>query len=611
MPGGIGFVWIPGGPISTDKSRITGEMLSLHTSIEEMLGHCYLRCNVMSPAIKTDFYMSNSFMRRPQRPVNSRYSVFLDLTKDDDLWLKSLRKGHRYGIRTSLRHQVDWSISNQPNDLEALADLLREMVREKNISIPIYSHAELLQLRTHLEDGILTIIGRIDGRPVSGALVVVLGNRAHYLAAATNRSGRTASAAYGMMFQLRRELKARGIRIFDLGGIAPHDLGASGVDHFKLGFGGETVEYLGEWDAGSRISRFLGNVAVTRLIRTTSRSREQQERMHGVKWREWLGSASDWDTAIMGLKGWSIFQSFRWGEHRRRFGWTPIRLIAEEDGRTVAMMQVQTRRYFSSVGFVWSPGGLAGEISSCGPSMRTAIADLLGVRYVVYRFNVMRQYEDIHAVEMSRNGWTNSKKLILSGFSLSYDLTESAEVRESRLSRNWRHNLRRSLKRDIHAYHWLNPQPEKIKNIYDQMLNHKGIEHLAQQNSLESISSLLTQFGGDCLIVRCDDAEGNMIAVRGALLMGGKAWDTFAAATPEGRKTYASYRAFWELMELCRQRGVVTYDMGGADPINNRGVYDFKQGTGAEIVRFLGEWEYSRPQAIGLLAGRRIALRAG
>jgi len=611
MPGGTEFAWVPGGPVSSRGFGAADDMSSLHAAVEIAVGRCYLRCNVMTPAIKTDFFTTNSFMVRARRPVNSRYSIFLHTTEDEDSWLRSMTKKHRYYVKAALKHGIVWSVGNDDGDLDDLASLLKQMVKEKNISIPVYSGDQLHQMRQEMGQGVVTIIGRLDGCPVTGALVVIHGNRAHYLAAATTEQGREMSAAYGMLFELRRHLRSCGVGLFDLGGIAPHDRAASGVDHFKLGFGGETVEYLGEWDAGSRFTRALGNSAVTRMIRSATTGGSEIQGTQNVEWVRWKGSDDEWDRQLCALDGWSVYQSHRWGEHRQRFGWTPIRLVAIRNNQVVAMIQVQTRRYLSVIGLAWSPGGPVGDLSVCGLPMRQAIAGSSGARYLVYRLNVMRPYMDTGAATMARHGWNNSQETILSGLSLVYDLTGNEESREEQLTKNWRHNLRRSYKRETKAYHWIDPNPAEIKQVYDHMHSYKGIEHLAQQNSLDSITSLITSFGSDCVVVRCDDDQGNVIALRGALIMGDQAWDTFAAATPAGRKIYASYRAFWELMRLCRERGIATYDMGGADPINNRGVYDFKHGTGAEVVRFLGEWEYSQPRVLGLIAGRRIAARMG
>lgn len=611
MPGGIEFAWIPGGPVTTRMNGLADDMRTLNAALEREVGRCFMRCNVMQSSTKTEFFAQNSFMVRAKRQVNSRYSVYLRLTCSSDEWLAGMSKKHRYYVKQANKQGIQWTVDSGDVSLATLATLLQQMVTEKQIHIPIYSLEQLKLMRQELGDAMTVIVGHHGDRPVSGALVLSQGARAHYLAAATTQHGRTLSAAYGMMFALRNHLASAGVSLFDLGGIAPHDRRASGVDHFKLGFGGETVEYLGEWDAGSRISRALGNSAVARIIRGTQRGGNEFAKPADTRWERWDGSDEQWDAIVRTSEGASVYQTQRWGKHRQQFDWTPVRMVAHRNGRVVAMIQVQTRRYLSVVGLVWSPGGPIGDLAECGREMRRAISREIGARSVVFRLNAMRPYADRDAAMLSRQGWVNSQETILSGLSLVYDLSEDSNSRESSLTKNWRHNLRRSLKRPITAYHWQNPLADEMKSVYDAMHSYKGIEHLAQQNSLDSIQSLISLFGDDCVIVRCDDEHGNMLALRGALVMGNLAWDTFAAATPEGRKSYASYRAFWELMEICRARGVRHYDLGGADPINNKGVYDFKQGTGADVVRFLGEWEHSQPPILGKIVGRRIAARLG
>lgn len=87
-----------------------------------------------------------------------------------------------------------------------------------------------------------------EGRPATSCLVLTLADKAFYLLAATGTDGRRISAAYAMVFKLFELLKSRGVTRFDFGGIDPLSPSARGVDHFKRGFGGEIVEYLGEWE---------------------------------------------------------------------------------------------------------------------------------------------------------------------------------------------------------------------------------------------------------------------------------------------------------------------------------------------------------------------------
>ena len=84
-----------------------------------------------------------------------------------------------------------------------------------------------------------------------------------------------------------------------------------------------------------------------------------------------------------------------------------------------------------------------------------------------------------------------------------------------------------------------------------------------------------------------------MIALRGAIYNNKKAWEILAASTNEARKLYATYATEWALIEYCCKRGVKIYDLTGADPKNNHGVYFFKKGTGAQLVKCFGEFEFS------------------
>ena len=66
----------------------------------------------------------------------------------------------------------------------------------------------------------------------------------------------------------------------------------------------------------------------------------------------------------------------------------------------------------------------------------------------------------------------------------------------------------------------------------------------------------------------------------------------FAAASVSARKVYASHGLLWILFNHCAEMGVSRYDLGGVDPLKNKGVFDFKKGTGAHLINYLGEWEY-------------------
>ena len=108
------------------------------------------------------------------------------------------------------------------------------------------------------------------------------------------------------------------------------------------------------------------------------------------------------------------------------------------------------------------------------------------------------------------------------------------------------------------------------------------------------IKNLFKFFSDKMIFYECYDKNENLIAIRGSIYHKDKAWEVLAAASNDARKFYATYATEWAVIEDSSKNGVKLYDLTGADPENNYGVYFFKKGTGAKLVKCLGEWEFSK-----------------
>ena len=330
-------------------------------------------------------------------------------------------------------------------------------------------------------------------------------------------------------------------------------------------------------------------------------------KLYMLKWSEWKGEDIAWNAILMQFPDYNVYQSHPWGEHRGRFGWAPYRITASKDNCTVAAAQLLVRRFPLNVALVWVPGGPVGLIDTWGDSFRTAIRQVTGARHIYCRINPMRPQSDHDIDQLNTEGWHKPFAPIISGMSLSYNPSASVNDRENKASRNWRHNLRRSLKYGHEISIWTSPDPDEILTVYEAMQSHKKLNEQISRPVLVSMLDLLRK---QCIVVSCRDGQGRLLALRGALLLGNKAWDVFAAATPEARKVYASHAAFWELMHQCAIRGVQWYDMSGVDPVNNKGVYDFKKATGAIDLLYLGEWDWATSSVLRRVANFMIKRRS-
>lgn len=326
-----------------------------------------------------------------------------------------------------------------------------------------------------------------------------------------------------------------------------------------------------------------------------------------LAWQTWQDDADGWDSSLAGFNDCTIYQSYRWGEHKARFGWTPYRFVARQNSTVTAMAQVLVRRLPLGVALAWIPGGPVGQTTAWDSGFRAALQQTITARALYCRINPMCDSKPEDAAILATNGWRPSDAPLNSGMSMLYRLSGTEEERLGRASKNWRHNLKRSQKYDHTVLEWHAPDPAEMIRVYEAMQAHKN---LAEQFSQAALASLLDSFGANCLVVRCCSPDGTTLALRGALLLGQRAWDMFAATTPEGRTSYASHAAFWELMKRCAARGIDWYDLSGVDPVGNKGVYDFKKGTGATEVHHLGEWDWAGLPLLRAAANVMIKRRA-
>ncbi len=306
-----------------------------------------------------------------------------------------------------------------------------------------------------------------------------------------------------------------------------------------------------------------------------------------------------WDAALLALPGHNFYQCHAWGEVKRRLGWEVCRLAHPD-----ACAQVLVRRYPLGLVLAWIPGGVAGDSGAWADSLGTAIRKYTGASMLYLRLNGLQPADAASHARLAQAGWRRPAARLEKGLSLWCDFATDEPQRLMRASGNWRHNLKRSGNHSLHVSEWTDPDIAAMGNIYRALEGHKG---LAPQVADAALAAYVALLGPQMILMRCDNREGEAIALRAAVLFGDTAWDFLAAATPEARKVYASHATLWALQRACAGRGVVRYDMGGVDPEGNKGVFDFKRGVGAELVEYAGEWELASNPLVR--AAANVAIR--
>lgn len=307
-----------------------------------------------------------------------------------------------------------------------------------------------------------------------------------------------------------------------------------------------------------------------------------------VNWQEFRGTPNEWDAQLARLHG-NFYQSYGWAEVRRLMGWKPLRLVATAGDGVVAVASLLVKRKFG-VAICWAPGGPAGAVDNLDARFKQAVKRHLGAVVSYCRISLLRAGVDSEKTMLAEQGWTSPTVLMSSGLTMVYSLAGDAEHRLESASKNWTRNLRRSNRYELKIEQWKDPDLEAISALYREM---EEMKSLPVQHTADELSAMFKEFGHQIVMYRCMDAQNNLLAVRAAAILGDTAMDLLAVASTAARKVYASHATLWALLDHCSTLGLIHYDLSGVDPESNKGVYDFKHGTGAQLVECIGEREWA------------------
>lgn len=90
--------------------------------------------------------------------------------------------------------------------------------------------------------------------------------------------------------------------------------------------------------------------------------------------------------------------------------------------------------------------------------------------------------------------------------------------------------------------------------------------------------------------------EGDVVAANATVILGRHAWYAYGASTTAKRDVRGSNAIQWHVIRECMKAGVEVYDLrgvtGGLHPDDPElGLTQFKVGTGADAIAYLGEWD--------------------
>jgi lipid II:glycine glycyltransferase (peptidoglycan interpeptide bridge formation enzyme) len=162
----------------------------------------------------------------------------------NQLWRRNVKKADKAGVTVELGDKTD---------LPTFHDLYTETAARDGFTPRPLSYFEgMWQAMTpEAPDRLRLYLARHEGDLVAATTMVRVGDHAWYSYGASSTAKREVRGSNAIQWRMIRDARAAGCAVYDLRGITdtldendPH----VGLIRFKIGTGGEVVEYVGEWD---------------------------------------------------------------------------------------------------------------------------------------------------------------------------------------------------------------------------------------------------------------------------------------------------------------------------------------------------------------------------
>lgn len=205
--------------------------------------------------------LDNLGLKKAPMHLHAEHTIMLDLTLSEDELLKNLRRQTRYEVRRAEKLGLKVDKYHDEKHFREFHAVQAETAARQHF-VPPNLETLLAERVAFGEDATLYIAKTAEGQPIAYGLILQNGIEAEYFEAASTELNYKLPGAYALQWQVIKDLKAQGIKRYNLWGIAPP--GAknhrySGVTTFKTGFGGEIVEFVPAQDLVVKKARYLIN----------------------------------------------------------------------------------------------------------------------------------------------------------------------------------------------------------------------------------------------------------------------------------------------------------------------------------------------------------------
>ena len=180
--------------------------------------------------------------------IQPRYVFRLDIKgKTEDEIFKAFHSKTRYNVRLAGRKGVTVKEGNR-EDLKDFHRIMIETGKRDGFMIRPLEYFEQMYDALAPEH-MKVLMAYYDGKPISGVIPIMYGNKTWYLYGASSNEHRNLMPNYLLQWEMIKLAISRGDDIYDLrgvSGVVDENHPQYGLYRFKQGFGAEFTEFIGE-----------------------------------------------------------------------------------------------------------------------------------------------------------------------------------------------------------------------------------------------------------------------------------------------------------------------------------------------------------------------------
>ncbi|MGW8224494.1 MAG: lipid II:glycine glycyltransferase FemX [Anaerolineales bacterium] len=330
------------------------------------------------------------------------------------------------------------------------------------------------------------------------------------------------------------------------------------------------------------------------------------------------GSRENWDSVISGLPGRHFLQSWEWGEAKRISAWQPMhRVWLDQNEEVAAAALILTRTItFKGINFplrlMYLPRGPLIRSWQDRSLVTKVLSDLytLGREQRVIFIKIDPEVElgrgipgEQGAVEhpgthelistLRQDGWIPSQEQVQFKNTMLIDLRPDDEQLLTVMKQKTRYNIRLASRRGVSIRPGNLDDLDLLFQMYAETSVRDGFTIRNPEYYLTLWREFISAGLAEPLLA---EVEGEPVAGVIIFKFGGRAWFMYGMSRDVHREKMPNYLLQWEAMNRAKQSGCIEYDLWGApDEFVTSddlwGVYRFKAGLGAEVVRFIGAWD--------------------